>query len=111
MNSLSRILIALALGLVLAGWSTGCQSAGGHEMAAAPQGQPVRCQSCYDQTRIVRNERVKGVSYRVVRKHMCKDCDTEAVLYAQDGRMMIKCAGCAPEGIPCDKCLPPKGGH
>ena len=108
MKCTQRAVVALALGIVAAGWLAGCQSTGGHQVAATAQEQPMMCQACYDQAQLVRNNNVKGVSYRVIKKHVCKDCNSQVVLYAQDGKMMIKCSKCAPEGMPCDKCRPPK---
>ena len=108
MRSIRGAVVSFTLVFVAVGWLAGCQSTGGREMAATTQEQPMTCQACYDQAQLVRNNNVKGVSYRVIKKHMCKDCKTEVVLYAKDGKPMIMCSKCAPEGMCCDKCRPPK---
>ena len=104
----------LALFATLAGGAilllSGCESTSGQKMsmASSPGEHQMTCKACYDEIKAVRQEAVKGVRYQIIRKHMCPDCKTETTLYSQDGVRMFKCAGCAPDGVPCDKCRPPK---
>lgn len=107
--------ICLALVASLGGGAilllAGCESTGSHRMASQQDGHVVACQKCFDQVKTVRTQHGKGAQWsqsRVVKKHMCPDCDTEATIYAQDGKPMFKCSKCAPEGVECDKCMPPK---
>lgn len=50
-----------------------------------------------------------GAPYRQTHtRHDCASCKTEMSIYSENGVLMVKCAKCAPEGMACDKCLPPK---
>lgn len=118
MKRLSLLLTAVILA-TLAAWASGCANPshshpdGGVRPA---EGQPLQCQLCYDETvRVVKSHRwpkgaTRGAKYVTIKKHQCPDCQTDVEFYAQDGKPMIKCARCAPEGLPCDQCLPPKSG-
>lgn len=83
---------------------TGCETTKKRD-AAADGGKVVSCQYCYDKAVYYMNQH--GHTLKLT-KHACPDCKTEIELYSQAGKIMMKCARCAPEGIPCDKCLPPK---
>jgi hypothetical protein len=66
---------------------------------------------CYDEAVRVRKLGVRGGNWtrnQVIREHMCPDCKVEMSSYTKDGVPMIKCAKCAPEGVPCSTCEPPK---
>lgn len=112
----SLLLTAVILA-TLAAWASGCTNPrhshpdGGVRPA---EGQPLQCQLCYDETVRVRKSYAhpKGATrqYVTIKKHRCPDCQTDVEFYAQDGKTMIKCARCAPDGLPCDQCLPPKSG-
>lgn len=99
-------LIALAIcGLAL----TACQSAK-HTMVESTPGQTVVCSKCYDQIRKARSTggpRGGLATNRTITTHMCEECKTEMSIYSEDGVLLVKCATCAPEGLPCDKCMPP----
>lgn len=95
----------------------GCQSTGAghkHEMAAKVEADyPVGCQKCYDEVKRIRKASAKGQQWnrnQLIKKHMCPDCKVEMSTYTKDGMPMLKCAKCAPEGVACDRCLPPKQG-
>ena len=80
---------------------------------SAGDAKMIGCKLCYDRTVTVRRMHPKGSGLarrkRVV-KHMCPDCKVDSEIYTEDGKLMMKCAKCAPEGIACDKCLPPASG-
>ena len=101
------LLTALAVsGLAL----SACQS-GKHTMVEPKPGQTVVCSKCYDQ---IRKARSRGgptgglATNRMITTHMCEECKTKMSIYTEDGVLMVKCAKCAPEGLPCDKCVPPE---
>lgn len=98
----------LAVGAILL--LSGCESSGGEKMSMTSSSgeHQMTCQACYDEVKMVRKNMVKGTAYQVIRKHKCSACNAEAILYGQDGVPMFKCAGCTPDGVPCDKCLPPR---
>ncbi len=78
------------------------------------EGQSLQCQLCYDESmQILRDYggpkgNPLGNRFATIRKHECPDCRTQVKFYSQAGRPMIKCARCAPAGLPCDRCLPPQ---
>lgn len=80
-----------------------------HQMASDKSGVKIACQKCYDAVVAERQQAPRSdTQFDVtVRKHMCPDCKNEVSVYRQGGMLKIKCAKCAPEGVPCDKCLPP----
>jgi hypothetical protein len=108
--------IGAGAALVLAPLLVGCAGAGGtrHEMAAAQKADHVLgCQKCYDEIVRVRRSSAKGLQwsrYETIRKHMCPDCKGNMKIYTEDGKLMVKCTKCAPEGLPCDRCVPPEKG-
>lgn len=87
----------------------GCQTEK-HTMVEPKPGQVVVCSKCYDQIRKARSTggpRGGLATNRMISTHMCEECKTEMSIYSQDAVLMVRCAKCAPEGVPCDKCLPP----
>ena len=96
----------------------GCASTGAdkeHPIAAkAAPDYHLGCQKCYDEVKRVRQASAKGKPWwnrnQVIKKHMCPECEVEMSTYTKDGQLMLKCGKCAPEGVACDRCLPPKAG-
>ena len=91
--------------LVLAG---GCQGKR-HAMTATPPGQTTVCAKCYDE--IVKARGTGGPlaglrTNKTFVKHACEDCSTEMSIYTDQNVLMVKCGKCAPEGVPCDRCVP-----
>jgi hypothetical protein len=88
----------------------GCQ-AEKHTMTESNHGTVIVCQECYDE--VQRSWRqigkpVPGTNQYEYHKHMCASCASEMSIYNENGVTKVKCATCAPEGVPCDKCLPPQ---
>lgn len=108
MRSMRRsfLLLYSIAGLAL----VGCESTQHRVAPAAPMdirdGVRIGCKLCYDQTRTVSH--AKGVSFKQ-RVHQCPDCKTDVSLYSEGGVAKMKCANCAPEGVACNRCLPPEG--
>lgn len=112
LSAVALLLIAFTLP-VLGG---GCQS-DKHTMVEARPGMTVVCQDCYNQAVQMRHftgsgfgtgPRFGSSSYEQTHQvHQCPSCKTEMSTYVENGVTMIKCAGCAPSGVACDKCLPP----
>lgn len=93
-----------AFGIALGGCQTDT-----HTMVEARPGMTVVCRDCYDQVQKVRGTggpRGGLATNRTIRTHMCPSCKTDMSTYMEDGITKIKCAGCAPEGLECDRCLP-----
>ena len=75
-------------------------------------GTVIVCKLCYDEVYKVQHpsgSRWGGTVTSTHTRHVCPDCQTEMSISTENGVSMIKCARCAPEGMACDKCLPPKG--
>ena len=117
MKTLIAVRLLLASTFVLStGAGSGCQS-DKHTMVEARPGMTVVCQDCYNQAVKMRHftgsgfgtgPRFGSSSYEQTHQvHQCSSCKTEMSTYVENGVTMIKCAGCAPSGVACDKCLPP----
>ena len=98
--------------LAVGGFALGACQSDKHTMVEPQLGQTVVCSKCYDQ---IRKARSRGgptgglATNRMITTHICEDCKTKMSIYTEDGVLMVKCAKCAPAGLPCDKCLPPEG--
>lgn len=69
------------------------------------------CKECYDEIYKVQHSTGprSATSYTQTHtKHECPSCKTEMSIYTENGVTTVRCAKCAPEGLACDKCLPPK---
>lgn len=118
MKHLLLLAVALPLGLAFALLS-GCGDTH-DQVTTAPQHDPshtgghvVACQLCYDHVKIVRQEHGKGAQWsrtQIIREHQCPECKAMVTLSTKEGVAMFKCSKCAPEGVACDKCLPPRTG-
>lgn len=123
MKNLLLFIMVSSLGLAFSLF-TGCAETSEHvattpeksgtSEATATGGHVVACQMCYDEVRTVFEAHAKGMNWgtvRTIKTHHCKDCKTDMKIYVNDdGVAMFKCAKCAPEGMACDKCLPPRSG-
>ena len=67
------------------------------------------CKECYEAvTEAHRTHPEFGANgNEFIRTYMCPCCKTEMSVYCQNGTMMVKCGGCAREGVAWNKCLPP----
>lgn len=106
------VCVAASFGLVfLFVGCEGAKSVGAHEMTAQTADHPMGCQKCYDQVRQVVTSHSKGAPWpkaKVFKRHACPECRGDMTIYAEDGKPMIKCPKCAPQGIACDRCLAPE---
>jgi hypothetical protein len=108
---LSRSAVLLSVGTLF--WFTGCQQPDHTMDETTMAAKPINCSLCYDRTLTVRKISPKGSwlgQRKTVVKHMCPECKVDSEIYTKDGKLMMQCAKCAPEGLACDKCLPPKSG-
>lgn len=101
-NQFVSIGIAALLGLAL----TGCEGPQ-HKMVEPTAGTKIACRLCYDEMKKVSPSRwaPKGV----IKRHKCEECRTEMTVYKEGEVLKMRCDKCAPEGVDCDKCLPPDG--
>lgn len=80
-----------------------------HSQVETPAPRQFTCQSCYDEAVKVRTGPPRHRYYKTIIKHHCSECRGDMEVYEDGGKSMIKCASCAPGGLPCDQCLPPEG--
>ncbi len=66
------------------------------------------CQECFDAVRAARTEHpASGPNQNeVINTYECPCCKSEMSIYIQNGVHMVKCAGCAADGVAWDKCKP-----
>ena len=101
----------LLTGFAICGLALGACQSHRHIMVEPKPGQTVVCTKCYDQIHKARRHGgpTGGLATnRMITTHMCEECKTTMSIYTEDGVLMVKCANCAPTGLPCDKCLPPE---
>ncbi len=101
--------------LALAGLQLGACQSDKHTMVE-PKGEGdgtvIVCKLCYDEVyreSYPSGSRWGGTIEQTHQVHQCPSCKTDMSTYVENAVPMIKCAGCAPDGVACDKCLPPKG--
>ncbi len=102
----------LVTSLSLAGAALSACQSDKHTMVEPKDGTVNVCTECYNEVYKVQHasgSRGGGTVTQSHTRHVCPECKTEMSIYTQNGVAMVKCAKCAPEGLACDKCLPPKG--
>jgi len=74
--------------------------------AATPHGKTGVCQECYDAVNAARAAHPSAGSTHneVISTYECPCCKTEMSVYIANGVHMVKCGGCAKEGVAWDKC-------
>jgi len=129
MNPRNTISMLAALAAIGALGLAGCQT-DKHAMTGAQAGVKPVCRDCYELLTQYQRwypsryytghrfgdrygdgyNRSSGGEYRTVtdRVHQCQECKSEVSFYYENGIQKIKCAKCAPEGVACDMCAPPK---
>ena len=98
--------------IALAGFGLSACQSDKHTMVEPSSGTTIVCTKCYDEvykTQHPSGSRWGGTVTQTHTRHMCPECQTEMSIYDVNGVLMVKCAKCTPEGVACDKCLPPKG--
>lgn len=103
---LIRIVLLMALSLIALGLAA-CQS-DRHRMIEGKPNTTMSCRECYDEIVTVRSLG-RWEHNQSIRTHHCAGCKSDLSIYDQGGVLMVRCAGCTPDGVPCDKCLPPEG--
>lgn len=75
--------------------------------APSPRCAP-ECVECRDfavqELKVHRSGRHFQSETRLPRVHTCSCCKVEVTLYEQDGKPMLRCPKCAPEGVECAAC-------
>lgn len=120
--TLSTFALSALVGLAVLTGLGGCQT-DKHAMSGAQPGVKPVCRECYELATQYRQwypdsrggrfgsaAGGSGGEYGTVvdRVHQCRECKTDVSFYTENGVRKIKCAMCAPEGLACDMCAPPK---
>lgn len=75
--------------------------------APSPRCAP-ECAECRDlavqELKVHRSGRHFQSGSRLPRVHVCSCCKVEVAIYEVDGKPMLRCPKCAPEGIECAAC-------
>lgn len=107
----------IAFAVLLSGCASP-QNSHRHEMAAPSDARPLNCRRCYDEVVRVRKHYVQGTKarrigrhYLEITRHTCPDCRGDAIIFEQNEQLMLKCRACAPDGLACDRCLPPSASN
>ena len=74
-----------------------------HEMSKAPV-----CKECYDAVAAARRDHpaADASANEVIKTYTCPCCAAEMSVYIENGTHMVKCGGCASDGVAWDKCRP-----
>ena len=94
--------IALIVGFAL----VGCEGPK-HKMVEPPAGKKTICRLCYDEIQKVPPHPRYAPMGTTIRRMRCEECNSDSSIYMEGSVMKIRCSKCAPEGMNCDKCLPP----
>ncbi len=105
MNTVMLRALFVATSACLALSTTSCNT-DKHRMRTRSTGTTINCRECYDEVRVIRHGGRMPYE-RTVYLHKCSGCKSDMSIYMENETMMVKCKGCAPEGMPCDQCLPP----
>lgn len=97
--------VAVLLAITVGGCANGQPQ---HRMHESGDGTRIACKQCYDVIRRVSLSKSSTITRKI---HACSGCKTDMVTYSDNGVAMAKCANCAPDGVPCDRCLPPENDH
>jgi hypothetical protein len=74
----------------------------------ATSGKTHVCQECYDTVNAARTGHPpSGATHNmVIRTYECPCCKSEMSVYIENGVHMVKCGGCAADGVAWNKCTP-----
>lgn len=100
---------SLCTALAVCGLALGACQSDKHAMTDSATGKTVVCKECYDAvTGAHRDHPASNASdTQTLRTYECPCCKAAMSVYIQNGTHMVKCDGCAREGIAWDKCVPP----
>lgn len=95
--------------LAACGLALGACQSNKHTMTDPATGKTIVCKECYDAlTTARRNHPATSTSgVQTIRTSQCSCCRTEMSVYIQNGTHMVKCEGCARDGVAWDKCMTP----
>ena len=101
----------LAATLAACGLALGACRSDRQTMTHPTTGKTAVCKECYDAVTAAHRDHpaMSTSGVQTLRTYQCPCCNTEMSVYVQDGKHMVKCAGCARDGVAWDMCAPPDG--
>lgn len=93
--------------LTACGLALGACQGNRHTMTDATTGKTVVCKECYTAVTAAHRDHpaANATGIQTLRTYQCPCCKTEMSVYIQDGTHMVKCGGCARDGVAWDKCM------
>ena len=100
MRTATPLLLTLAVALAC----TGCRSP---ESRDASSTTPV-CSECFEAVTTAREQGLaaSAADNRALAEYICPCCKAEMVVYIEDGVHMVRCGGCAKDGVAWNACHP-----
>lgn len=100
MRTAAPLLLTIATALA----DTSCRS----PEARAAQSTTPDCRECFDAvaTALEQHPVASAAENRVLREYICPCCNTEMAVYIENGVHMVRCGGCAKDGVAWDACHP-----
>jgi hypothetical protein len=100
MRTATPLLLTLATALAY----TSCRAP---EARAAQSTTPV-CRECFDAVATALEEHpvTSAADSRVIRRYTCPCCRAEMAVYIEEGVHMVRCGGCAKDGVAWNACHP-----
>lgn len=97
------LLTCLAFGSLLVGACQGNR----HSMTDTATGKTLVCKECFDAVAAAHRSHPASTASgtQTLSTSTCPCCKTEMAVYIQDGTHMVKCGGCAPDGVAWDRCI------
>ncbi len=94
--------------LATCGLALGACQSDKHMMTDTATGKTIVCKECYDAVTKEHHAHptLAANENRTIRTYQCPCCKTEMSVYIQNGTHMVKCGGCAKEGVTWDNCVP-----
>lgn len=98
-----RIILLTLAAVPVAACRSDRPTASEHDMSLRPV-----CQECYDAVLEARRTHPSpgDAVTETLKTYECPCCNTEMSVYVKNGTHMVKCGGCAAEGVAWDQCRP-----
>ncbi|MFA6043724.1 MAG: hypothetical protein WC718_01960 [Phycisphaerales bacterium] len=95
--------------LAACGLTLGACQSDKHMMTDAATGKTMVCKECYTAVTAAHRDHpaTNASGVQTLSTYQCPCCKMEMSVYIKDGTHMVKCAGCASEGVAWDKCMSP----
>ena len=95
--------------LAACGLALGACQSDKHMMTDSATGKTMVCKECYTAVNAAHRDHPASSASgtQILSTSQCSCCKTEMSVYIKDGIHMVKCEGCARDGVAWDKCMAP----